>query len=48
VIHSGGQSGIPWSTLFRSFNQRWVQVEGVPLWPAAGEPMQTLVIQAKR
>ncbi len=48
VIHSGGQSGIPWSTLFRSFNQRWVQVEGVPLWPAAGEPMQTLLIQAKR
>ena len=45
VIHSSGQSGIPWSPLFRSFNQRWLQSEGVPLWPAAGASVQTLVIQ---
>jgi penicillin amidase len=48
VIHSSGQSGIPWSPLFRSFNQRWLQSEGVPLWPAAGAPVQTLVIQPTR
>jgi len=48
VIHSTGQSGIPWSPLFRSFADRWVKVEGVPLFPAAGAPEQVLVIQPAR
>ena len=45
VIHSTGQSGVAWSPFFRSFTPRWVQVEGVPLFPAAAAPMKTLVIQ---
>ena len=45
VIHSTGQSGIPWSPLYKSFTPRWVAVDGVPLWPAAGEVMKTLVVQ---
>ena len=44
VIHSTGQSGIPWSPLFRSFSQPWARVDGVPLWPAAGAPLKTLVV----
>ncbi len=45
VMHSTGQSGIPWSPLYRSFSVPWVKVEGVPLWPVAGAPGKTLVIQ---
>ena len=48
VIHSTGQSGVPWSPLFRSFNPQWVQVDAVPLWPVAGAPVKTLVIQPAR
>ncbi len=45
VIHSTGQSGIPWSPLYRSFADRWVRVDAVPLWPAAGSPVKTLRVQ---
>ena len=45
VIHSTGQSGIPWSPLYRSFAERWVRVDAVPLWPAAGAPVQTLLLR---
>ena len=37
VMHSSGQSGLPWSSRYRSFLQRWAGVDHVPLWPAAGE-----------
>ena len=36
VMHSSGQSGLPWAAGYRSFVQRWRAVEYVPLWPAAG------------
>ncbi len=45
VIHSTGQSGVPWSPLFRSFSARWVAVDGVPLWPAPTAPVKTLLVQ---
>ena len=45
VIHSTGQSGIPWSPLYRSFVERWAKVDAVPLWPAAGTPVKTLLVQ---
>jgi len=48
VIHSTGQSGIPWSPQFRAFADRWVKVEGVPLWPADGAVQQVLVVQPAR
>ena len=48
VIHSTGQSGIPWSPLYKSFTPRWAAVGDVPLWPPAGEVMQTLVVQPAR
>ena len=48
VIHSTGQSGIPWSPLYRSFAERWVRVDAVPLWPAAGTPVKTLLVQPLR
>ncbi|MBL0086108.1 MAG: penicillin acylase family protein [Ideonella sp.] len=45
IIHSTGQSGIPWSPLYRSFVQRWAGVEYVPLWPQAGGARQMLVLK---
>ena len=36
VMHSSGQSGIPWSPLYRSFVAPWTAVDYVPLWPPAG------------
>jgi penicillin amidase len=44
VMHSTGQSGIPWSPLFRSLAGPWQRVESVPLFPAANAPMQALTI----
>ena len=44
VIHSTGQSGIPWSPHFRSFAKPWVQGDGVPLWPAPGGSVKSLLI----
>jgi penicillin amidase len=45
VIDSTGQSGIPWSPLFRSFAEPWRQVESVPLFVPPGAALQTLVIR---
>jgi penicillin amidase len=46
VIHSSGQSGIPWSPLYRGFAQRWRQVQGVPLFAPAGEaPAHELLLK---
>jgi penicillin G amidase len=33
VMHSSGQSGIVFSSQYRSFVQPWAQVQYVPLWP---------------
>ncbi|TMH00714.1 MAG: penicillin acylase family protein [Betaproteobacteria bacterium] len=41
-MHSSGQSGIPWSPLYRSFVPRWAKVEYVPVW--AGAPEHTLTL----
>ena len=41
-IHSTGQSGIPFSPLYRSFVERWAKVEYVPVW--GGAAAQTLVL----
>jgi penicillin amidase len=38
VMHSTGQSGLPWSTRYRGFKDAWTRVDYVPLWaegPAA-------------
>jgi penicillin amidase len=43
VMHSSGQSGIVFSPLYRSFVERWRNVEYVPLWGAAA--VDTLVLQ---
>jgi penicillin amidase len=48
VMHSTGQSGLPWSPLFRNLAGPWAQVQGVPLFPAADAPMQTLTISPAR
>jgi penicillin amidase len=37
VMHSSGQSGLPWTTHYRSFLQRWAGVEYVPLWPEGAD-----------
>jgi penicillin amidase len=44
VMHSTGQSGLPWSPLYRSFVAPWMRVEDVPLW-ASGPPIHTLTLQ---
>lgn len=33
VMHSSGQSGLPWSALYRSFVTPWAAGAYVPLWP---------------
>ena len=45
VIHSTGQSGIPWSAQYRSFVEPWAAVKYVPLWPAADAASQVLVLK---
>ncbi|GCL61911.1 penicillin acylase family protein [Pseudaquabacterium pictum] len=44
VVHSTGQSGIPWSPLFRHWAEPWRRVEGVPLFVPASALVQTLAI----
>ncbi len=43
---SSGQSGIPFSPLYRSFVERWTRVEYVPVW--GGETERTLVLTPAR
>jgi len=45
-MHSSGQSGIPLSPLYRSFVERWTNVDYVPLW--GGAPEHSLVLQPLR
>jgi penicillin amidase len=45
-MHSSGQSGIPFSPLYRSFVERWAKVEYVPVWGGVAE--QTLVLTPRR
>jgi penicillin amidase len=46
VMHSSGQSGIPWAPHYKRFVQPWAQTEDVPLWadPQAGG-QETLVLR---
>jgi len=34
VMHSSGQSGLPWLRRYRDFSDAWARVAYVPLWPA--------------
>lgn len=45
VVHSSGQSGIPWSPLYRSFVEPWTRVDYVPLW-ADGPASHTVLLQS--
>lgn len=45
VIHSTGQSGVPWSPWFRNFAPLWTRVASVPLFAPAGAQEQVLVVQ---
>ena len=47
VMHSSGQSGLPFSALYRSFVAPWSEVRYVPLWPAAEAAAQggTLLVR---
>jgi penicillin G amidase len=45
VMHSTGQSGIPWSPHYRSFSEHWRQVRDVPLFAPAGASRQVLVLR---
>lgn len=45
VVHSTGQSGIPWSPLYRSLAKPWGQVQDVPLFPQASTYTDTLTLQ---
>lgn len=33
VMHSSGQSGLPWAAAYRDFAQPWAAGQTVPLWP---------------
>ena len=45
VMHSTGQSGIPWSPLYRSFVGPWAAVDYVPLWQPAEARTQVLQLR---
>ncbi len=36
VMHSSGQSGLPWAAAYRRFASPWAAGQTVPLWPAEG------------
>ena len=44
VMHSSGQSGLPWSAHYRDFVTPWARVEYVPLW-GGGDAASTLVLK---
>ena len=48
VVHSTGQSGIPWSPLYRNLMAPWRRVDSVPLFAPAGVPLSTLAIAPPR
>jgi penicillin amidase len=45
-MHSSGQSGIVFSPLYRSFVERWAQMQDVPVW--AGETKRTLLLKPRQ
>jgi penicillin G amidase len=45
VMHSSGQSGLPWVRHYRSFSAPWSRVEYVPLWPWQTARSQSLSLQ---
>lgn len=45
VIHSTGQSGLPWSPQYRDFVEPWARVEYVPLWGDGTPAMSRLVLK---
>ena len=47
VMHSGGQSGLPFSPQYRAFVARWTRVQYEPLW-ASGAPAATLKLMPSR
>ncbi|MBC7938745.1 MAG: penicillin acylase family protein [Chitinophagaceae bacterium] len=44
-MHSGGQSGIVFSSHYRSFVARWAATQYLPLWPVAAATPQLLLLQ---
>ena len=42
-IHSSGQSGLPWLAGYRDWLQPWLQGQGVPVWPVAGETPKSVL-----
>ncbi len=45
VMHSSGQSGLPWMPHYRSFAADWARVDYVPLWSAKVMPVHRLHLQ---
>jgi penicillin G amidase len=43
IIHSSGQSGLPFASAYRDLVQRWAQVDDVPLWGGAALHVLVLV-----
>jgi penicillin amidase len=43
IIHSSGQSGLPFASAYRDFVQRWAKLDDVPLW-GDGVALHTLVL----
>ena len=37
VMHSSGQSGLPWQRAYRNFAQPWAEGQTLPLWPAGAD-----------
>lgn len=46
-MHSSGQSGLPFSSLYRAFSARWAQVDYVPVW-TQDAPLATLVLSPQK
>jgi penicillin amidase len=47
-MHSSGQSGLPWSPHYRSFLQRWVDVQDLPVWPQSAAAQVLTISPAAR
>ncbi|HEY0821374.1 MAG TPA: penicillin acylase family protein [Rhizobacter sp.] len=46
-MHSTGQSGIVFSPLYRSFVDRWREVQGVPVWASETAAKRVLVLKSR-
>jgi penicillin amidase len=44
VMHSSGQSGLPWSRHYRNFTAPWSRVDYLPLWPRAQPALQVMTL----